>query len=191
MPATQLDPRTALVIVDLQKGLSAFSFARPFAEVVSNAARLADAFRRASLPVVLVRVIPGHPDEGWRQPRVSQTIPIVASPGFSELMPALAPRLGDLVVTKRHWNAFYGTELDMQLRRRGVTGLVLAGVRTCIGVEGTARAAHERAYNLTFAEDAMADIDESAHEHSVTRIFPRLGEVDATDGILSLLPRTS
>ena len=79
----------------------------------------------------------------------------------------------------------------MQLRRRGVTGIVLAGVRTCIGVEGTARAAAERAYNLTFVEDAIADFDGEAHEHSVNRIFPRLGEVDTTARVLSLLTRTT
>ena len=106
-------------------------------------------------------------------------------------MPTLATRPDDVVVTKRHWNAFYGTELDMQFRRRGVTGIVLAGVRTCIGVEGTARAAYERAYDLTFAEDAISDIDGEAHEHSVNRIVPRLGEVDSTTRVLSLLTRTT
>jgi nicotinamidase-related amidase len=191
MPANQLDPRSALVVVDLQKGLSAFSFTRPFAEVVHNAARLAESFRRAGLPVVLVRVIPPRPGEGWRQQRVSQTLSIASSPEFGELMPALGPRPDDVVVTKRHWDAFYGTDLDMQLRRRGVTGIVLAGVRTCIGVEGTARAAAERAYNLTFVEDAIADFDGEAHEHSVNRIFPRLGEVDTTARVLALLTRTT
>jgi nicotinamidase-related amidase len=190
MPATQLDPRSALVIVDLQKGLSAFSFARPFGDVVTNAARLADAFRRASLPVVFVRLLPAPPAEG-RRLRISQTVPIFTSPEFAEWMPALNPRPTDVVVTKRQWNAFHETELELHLRRREVTGIVLAGVRTCIGVEGTARAAHERGYNLTFVEDAMADIDEPAHEHSVTRIFPRLGEIDDTYGVLSLLRRTS
>src|SRR6188768_2811113 len=165
MPATQLDPRSALVVVDLQKGLSPFSFTRPFVEVVSNAARLAEAFRRAELPVVLVRAVPPRPDEGWRAQRITQTLQVVSSPDFGELIPSLGPRPDDVVITKRQWNAFHGTELDLQLRRRGVTGIVLAGVRTCIGVEGTARAAHERAYNLTFAEDAIADIDEAPHEH--------------------------
>jgi len=187
MPATALDPASALVIVDLQKGLAPFPFIRPFADVVANAARLAAAFRQAALPVVLVRVMPGRADEGWRQPRVSQTVPVVAAPEFGDLMPALGPLPGDVVITKRQWNAFYGTELDLQLRRRGVTGLVLAGVRTCIGVEGTARAASERGYNLTFAEDAMADIDAAAHQQVIDKIFPRLGEIDTTDRILSLL----
>jgi nicotinamidase-related amidase len=188
MPATELDARTALIVIDLQKGLAPFPFVRPFDQVVAQAARLADAFRGAKLPVVLVRVMPGRPDEGWRQQRVSQSVPVSASPEFGELMPALGPHPGDIVITKRQWNAFYGTELDLQLRRRGVTGLVLAGVRTCIGVEGTARAAHERAYNLTFAEEATADVDTAAHDHVVSKIFPRLGEVDTTERILALLP---
>jgi nicotinamidase-related amidase len=191
MSATQLDPRSALLAIDLQKGLSAFSFTRPFAEVVANAARLAEAFRSAGLPVILVRVVPPRPDEGWRQQRVSQTLSLVSAPDFGELMPGLKQRPDDVVVTKRQWNAFYGTELDVQLRRRGVTGLVVAGVRTCIGIEGTARAAHERGYNLTFVEDAMADIDGEAHDHTVNRILPRLGEVDTTARIVSLLTRTT
>ena len=191
MPATHLDTRSALVVVDLQRGLSAFSFTRPFAEVVSNAAQLAEGFRRAGLPVVLVSVLPPRPDDGWRHQRVSQTLSGFCAPEFGELMPSVGPRPDDVVVTKRHWNAFYGTELDMQLRRRGVTGIVLAGVRTCIAVEGTARAAYERAYNLTFVEDAISDIDGEAHEHSVNRILPRLGEVDTTAHVLSLLTRTA
>jgi nicotinamidase-related amidase len=189
MPATALDPHTALVVIDLQKGLASFPFTRPFGEIVAAATRLAEAFRRAALPVVLVRVLPGRPDEGWRAQRVTQTVPVSASPVFAELMPALGPLPGDVVITKRQWNAFYGTELDLQLRRRGVTGIVLAGVRTCIGVEGTARAAHERAFNLTFAEDAIGDVDADAHTHAVTKIFPRLGEIDGSERIVSLLPR--
>jgi nicotinamidase-related amidase len=189
MPATELDPRTALVIVDLQKGLAGMPLLRPFGQVVAVAARLAKGFREAKLPVVLVRVGPPRPEDGWRAQRVEQTVSIPLSPEFAELAPELAPSSTDLVVTKRGWNAFYGTELDLQLRRRGVTGLVLAGVRTCIGVEAAARAAHERAFNLTFAADAITDVDPAAHEHTMTRIFPRLGEIDTTERILSLLPR--
>jgi nicotinamidase-related amidase len=189
MPATELDPRTALVIIDLQKGLAALPLLRPFGEVVAGAARLAKGFRQAKLPVALVRVVLPRADEGWRPQRVEQTVSMALSPAFAELAPELDPGPADILVTKRHWNAFYGNDLDLQLRRRGVTGLVLAGVRTCIGVEGTARAAHERGFNLTFATDAITDVDPVAHEHTMTRILPRLGELDTSDRILSLLPR--
>jgi nicotinamidase-related amidase len=188
MPATTLDPKTALVVIDLQQGLARLPTARPFAEVVANTARLAEAFRREHLPVVLVTVS-FTADGGERlQPRTdvpARTWP--SSPDFAQLVPELGAQPGDLRITKRQPSAFYGTELDLQLRRRHITGIVLTGVATSSGVEATARAAHERAYNLTFAADAITDLDPAAHDFVLTKTFPRLGEVDSTDAILALL----
>jgi nicotinamidase-related amidase len=62
---------------------------------------------------------------------------------------------------------------------------VLAGVATSIGVEGTARAASEHRYNVTFARDAMTDIFADAHERSLQYIFPRIGEIGETDEIIA------
>ena len=189
MPATALDPRTALVVIDLQKGISAFPTAHPFKDVLANTVRLAEAFRQARLPVVLVTV--GLSADGGDAPatRVERGFKLPTTPDFMELVPELGPKPGDLLVTKRQPSAFYGTELDLQLRRRRVTGIVLAGVSTSSGVDTTARAAYERAYNVTFASDAMTDLDPEAHEFVTRKIFPRLGEVDSTDAILALLRR--
>jgi nicotinamidase-related amidase len=192
MPATALDPRTALVIIDLQKGLSAYPTVHPFADVVANARRLADAFRRAAQPVVLVRV--GCSADGGDALKLRTEVPrraLPTNPDHVELAPELGAQPSDLVVTKRQANAFYGTELDLQLRRRGVTGIVLAGVATSIGVDGTARAAHERAYNVTFARDAMTDLDPAAHDFALGKMFPRLGEIDSTDAIARLVSATA
>ena len=93
-------------------------------------------------------------------------------------------------MTKRNWGAFYGTDLDLQLRRRGITQVVLAGIATSIGVESTARAAHEHGYQVTLATDAMTDLDPEAHRNSIERIFPRLGERGTTDEVITLLART-
>ena len=93
------------------------------------------------------------------------------------------------MVTKRQWSAFYGTDLDLQLRRRHVTGIVLTGVATSVGVDSTARAAHERAYNITFASDAITDVDPVAHGFVMDKMFPRIGEVDTTDAVLALMKR--
>jgi nicotinamidase-related amidase len=91
------------------------------------------------------------------------------------------------VVTKRNWGAFHGTDLDVHLRRRGITQIVLTGVATSIGVESTARAAFEHGYNVTLATDTMTDLAADAHDHSVAWVFPRLGETGTTAEILSLL----
>jgi nicotinamidase-related amidase len=188
MPATAIDPRTALVVIDLQKGLSAFPTVHPFREIVANTARLAEAFRRAELPVVLVTVT-FSPDGGDRL-RSRTEVPqrsLPMTPEFAELVPELGPKPGDILITKRQQNAFHGTELDLQLRRRQVTGIVLTGVATGSGVDSTARAAYERGYNVTFASDAITDVDPAAHEFVMKKIFPRIGEIDSTDALLALL----
>lgn len=93
-------------------------------------------------------------------------------------------------MTKRTWSAFHGTDLDLQLRRRGVTQIVLAGLTTSIGVESTARAAHEHGYHVTLATDAMADLDLEAHHNSIQRIFPLLGQTGSTTEIVEMLAKT-
>jgi len=108
-------------------------------------------------------------------------------PDFAELPSELGPKPGDHVVTKRQWGAFHGTDLDLQLRRRGITTIVLCGISTSIGCESTARAAYEHGYQQIFAEDAMATMAAAEHHHTVTRIFPRIGRVRSTAEILAAL----
>jgi nicotinamidase-related amidase len=189
---TTLDARTALVVIDLQNGIVARATQpHPAAEVVARTARLAEAFRAAGLPVVLVRVAfaPDGADAAHGRTELNRP-PADRAPGDSDIVPELAGHEGDLVVTKRNWGAFYGTELDAVLRRRGVTQIVLAGIATSIGVESTARQAYERNYNVTLATDAMSDLTPGGHASSVERIFPRLGESGTTDEVLALLATT-
>ncbi len=77
--------------------------------------------------------------------------------------------------------------MDEELKKRNITGIVIGGVSTSIGVEGTARQASERGYNITFAKDAMMDMFIDAHENSLKYIFPRMGEIDTTDKIIEKL----
>ncbi|WP_399083845.1 isochorismatase family protein [Streptomyces sp. BBFR2] len=182
MSVTTLDPACALVVIDLQKGITGLPTAHPSDEVVARSARLAAAFRARELPVVLVNVTGGAPGR-TETSRAGGTPPA----DRAELVPELDRRPGDILVTKQRWGAFHGTALDPELRRRGVTQVVLAGIATSIGVESTARAAHEHGYHVTVATDAVTDLDEAAHRNSVEKIFPRLGETGTTDEIIALL----
>ena len=190
MSTLSLDPRTtALVLIDLQKGIAARQTApHAAAEVIARAAKLADRFRDRRSPVVLVRVAYSA-DGGDRlqQPVDAQPWSGAPAPDFSELVPAVGPRDGDLVVTKRNWGAFYGTDLDLHLRRRGVRTIVLGGIATNFGVESTARDAWERNYALVLVEDAMSAMAAEAHQFAVQNIFPRLGLVRSTDDVLRAL----
>ncbi|GHF34667.1 hydrolase [Streptomyces mashuensis] len=160
---TEIDPRrTALVLVDLMERLLALPLApRTGDEVAERAAGLARAFRKAGAPVVVVRVERPGPAE---QPPGSGLRAGIAEPG-------------DVEVVKRTIGAFHGTDLDAQLRARGVTTLVLAGVATSLGVESTARAAADHGYELLFVEDAMSALTAEEHRASVTLDMPRLGRV--------------
>ena len=182
MAATALDPSTALIVIDLQKGVVSLPTAHPAGEVVARSARLAGAFRRRGLPVVLVNVAgvaPGRSEQGRPSPAFPD--------GFSELVAELNRQPLDHLVTKRTWGAFTNTDLLDYLRREGVTQIVIAGIATSIGVESTARQAHEFGFHVTLATDAMTDLRPEAHDNSVRRIFPRLGETATTDEIIALL----
>ena len=186
MPLTVLDPKTALVIIDLQKGILSFPMAHPSAPVLEKAGRLARAFRKKGWPVVLDNVgggAPGRTDAG--------PIKFTPGPDWLNIVPERDPQPSDIRVTKAQWGAFYGTALDLQLRRRGVTQIVLCGIATSIGVESTARDAYERGYNVTLVTDAMTDMKVEAHDNSLDRIFPRLGETGTTDAALALLEKSA
>jgi nicotinamidase-related amidase len=181
---------TALVIIDLQKGIAQkTTHPHSSATVISNAARLADAFRQRRMPVFLVHVMPS-PDLGDAlrptadSPMQSGAMP----PDWADFVPELGPQEGDFIITKRQWGAFYGTELDLQLRRRGITTIVLCGISTNIGVESTARDAYERGYEQLFAADAMASgSSQEEHASSVKHIFPKIGRVRSTEQIIEML----
>ena len=182
MSVTTLDPRTALVVIDLQKGLTAYPTVHPFAGVVANAAALAAEFRQSGLPVVLVNASGSAPGRTEQARRAT-----AFAPGFIELLPELDPRPDDILVTKTTWGAFASTDLEASLKAIGATQIVLAGVATSIGVESTAREAFGLGFNVTLAVDAMTDLNADAHDNSVARIFPRLGETGTTAEIVALL----
>lgn len=188
MPVQQLDPRTALVLIDLQKGITALPTETPGAVIVERAARLAKVFRERGLPVVRVRVAFSADGGDMLRGRVDALPPAAArAPDWAELREEIGSGPTDIIITKRQWDAFFGTELDLQLRRRKITGIVLAGISTSIGVESTARHGRELDYQIAIASDAVTDTVREAHENSLTRIFPRLGQVDTTARLIAAL----
>jgi len=183
--------KTALVVIDLQKGIVDRP-CQPYESglVVKNSSNLAKAFRKNQMPVFLVRVTPSADMKDGLKP-ITDTPAQMASrtaPDWAELVPELGPEAGDFVITKRQWGAFYGTELDLQLRRRGIDTIVLCGISTNIGVESTARFAYEYGYQQIFVEDAMTSgRSREDHDSTVKNVFPRMGRVRKTKDILAEL----
>lgn len=179
---------TALVLVDLQNGNVARELAPHSAqEVVGNGVLLAQEMRNRGAMVIYVRVLMNElqlaPSDAPLRPPGAPPPP----PDASQLAPDAGVEATDIVIVKRQWGAFYGTELDQLLRRRHIKTLVLGGIVTNFGVESTARAAHDRGYALVFAEDAMSGITAEAHEFACRNTFRVMGRVRTTRELIDML----
>ncbi len=174
MTEVELHPgSTALVLVDLMPRIISLD-TRPSTgqEVLSRCTRLAGRLRAAGGLVVFVRV---------DRPNVAE------QPPGSELAAECDPGPDDLVFVKTSVGAFATTDLDGQLRSRGISTLVIAGLVTNWGVESTARAADDLGYDTVYPVDAMSGLDDRAHEFAVDYVFPRLGTVCTTADVIAAL----
>jgi nicotinamidase-related amidase len=180
----QLNPKiTALVLIDLQTGVLAMPVAPHSATAVyDRSMRLAQRFRSAGAPVVWVRVSFSQDKADAPRSTVDQPTNYASLPSGWDEFPEPPPQ-SDLVITKRQWGAFYGTELDLQLRRRGMRTLVLGGVATNFGVESTARDAWERGYEVVIAEDVTSSLSGELHDFSMQHILPRIGVISSSAAI--------
>ncbi|WP_316167888.1 MULTISPECIES: hydrolase [unclassified Bradyrhizobium] len=182
-----LDPQTtALVLIDLQNGIVGLPLApRPGTEVAQRGREVARRFRSAGSAVVLVSVDFAHDFADAPSQPVDQPM---ARPegGLPENWGTLVDDLkqaGDVTIVKRQWGAFYGTELDLQLRRRGVKTIVLGGIATNFGVESTARLAWEHGYAVVIPEDLCTSVSAELHQLAVRHIFPRISRVTRSDDL--------
>jgi nicotinamidase-related amidase len=189
MTPIAFDPHTtALVLIDLQHG----TVGRPLApysgaQVVERCAALAAKLRERGATIVYVRVNVNEllhlpVDAPLRAPDAPPP-----PPAASELVPEAGVQPSDILITKRQWGAFYGTDLEQHLRRRGIRTVMLGGIATNYGVESTARTAFDLGYELVFVEDAMTSIGDDAHRFATQTVFPRMGRVRSSDDVLRAL----
>ena len=187
MTLTTIDPRSALVVVDLQKGIVSAHTGDPVTAAVKQATHLVTEFRRHRLPVVLVNVTGRAQGRTDTRPSSNSAAPPI---GWADLVDELDVQPTDHLITKRRRSAFHDTGLDTLLRDLGVTQVVLAGISTSAGVESTARSASDHGYHVVLATDAMSDPDAESHQHSVERVFPKLGETATTAEVINMVEAT-
>lgn len=181
MAISCIDSRTALIVIDLQQGLAALPFAHPFDGIVARAVMLADACRANDLPVIMVNTHGSAPGRREQAPGLPQFA------GWTALVPGLHVRSSDHRITKQSPGAFTGTGLDEWLGDRQISQVVIAGVATGTGVETTGRQAYEIGLNVTFAIDAMTDMDPAVHANCIERTFKRFGETGSTNDLIQFI----
>ncbi|UJF34933.1 hydrolase [Paenibacillus hexagrammi] len=182
------DPqKTAIVVIDLQRWIGSNYAPHTAEQVVSQAAAMVQAFREKGSFVALVRVSTKDVKD-MPKPLLDQPLPPMnLVENWDQIVPEIGVMDTDHVVTKRQWGAFYGTDLDLQLRRRGIDTIVLCGIASGIGVDTTAREAFHHGYKVIFAIDAMTGFTAREHEHVRDVIFPRLGRIRTTEQILACM----
>ncbi len=181
----------ALVIIDLQKGISAMQGAPYDSKVViENASKLAAIFRQNQLPVFLVHVVSSEKDRlNVKSDEQMFSRPVSMPADWADFVPELNQADSDVVIVKKQWGAFYGTDLELRLRRQGIKTIVLCGIATNYGVESTARFAYEFGFEQIFAQDAMTSRSKEMHEASVNYVLKRIGRVRSTQQIIDSITK--
>lgn len=179
--------RTALVVIDLQKGIMESGDLQPYtaSEVVEKNNQLAQTMKNTAGWITLVNVDPttmrflnrndSGRDYGNLPAEFLEYVMPIAQDGEAENV---------IKITKHNPGAFFGTDLDLQLRRRGIDTVILTGVATSNGVYATALEAYQHGYKVIVVEDACADRDGELHHVFFDKLFVKLGQVAATKEIL-------
>jgi nicotinamidase-related amidase len=106
----------------------------------------------------------------------------------AQVVDEIKPAEGDLVLPRfTSIDPSYGTELWATIQTMGLTTLLLAGISTTLAVEGTARAAANRGYNVVVIEDCCASVPDEWHKFSVTNVLPLISEVCSSADVISAL----
>jgi nicotinamidase-related amidase len=160
--------------------------------LLTQTAQLLEAARHAGMKVIYVVVgfRAGYPE---MSPRNQSFGPIRESGRFAAGAPgtdvhaAVAPKAGDVIVTKHRVSAFAGTDLDMILRANGIETLVVAGIATSGVVLSTVRHAADADYKVVVVEDCCADRDAEVHRVLVGKVFPRQATIARAEELASSL----
>lgn len=186
-------PRTALLAMDCQTGVVSV-YAKPQEEFLKRAAGVLHAARSAGMTVIQVQVgfRPGLPEVSGRNKLFAS---IKASPQHQKFFegasgaihPALGPEPGDIIVTKHRIGAFAGTDLEMILRAKEISTVVLFGIATSGVVLSTLLAACDADYRTVVIGDCCADLDAELHRVLVERLFPMCGDATTASEFVNIL----
>ena len=171
---------TALLVMDMQVAI--VGMLPTGNETPGNIANAIAYARTQNIPVIYVVVgfRPGMPEVSPNNKGFSASKARLGNGNndeFTKIVDIVAPMLDDIIVTKRRYSAFTGSDLEVILRSQGIQKLVLTGISTSGVVLSTMREAVDKDYQLTVLSDGCADADEEVHCVLTTKVFPRHADV--------------
>ena len=192
---------TALLAMDFQNDIvhengafKDFGFAAAVKQndVLAKSARLLDAARRSGVTVIypVIKYRPGYPERPANSGLFAGTIQanaIVEGTWGAEIHEAVAPRDGEPVVARRGVSAFYGSDLAALLATGGIDTLLLSGVATNFVVEGTAREAADRGYNVVIVGDCCASASQETHDAALNTTLPFISTISDLEEVTAAL----
>ena len=187
----KLDAKTsALLVMDYQTSV-VDGFATDKDALLARTAELLAAARRDGVRIIYIVVgfRAGYPEIAPTSMfrAVIQGGRFAPDDKLSEVHAAVAPKDGDVIVTKHRVSAFYGTDLDIILRANGITTLVLAGIATSGVVLSTVRHAADADYRIVVVEDCCADRDAEVHRVLCEKVFARMTTVMKASAVIQAL----
>ncbi|CAF1086090.1 unnamed protein product [Adineta steineri] len=176
--------KSALILLDLQAGI--IGMLPNSEELLTKVATAISTARERGIQIGHVRV--AFEDSDYAAiPNTNKTFSAVVGSRRMQIDTPdaafhknVAPQAGDIVVRKTRVGAFSTTDLDQQLRQRGITNLILAGVSTSGAVLSTVRDAADRDYQLYILVDGTADLDPEVHDILIKKVFPRQAYIITT-----------
>jgi len=179
MEQKENDPKTALLIMDIQSNF--IPFIKEGESLLKTVAGAIEKARKSKIPVIYVVTgfRKGYPEVSMNNKYLAQ----IKSGGLVDMqikpeIPSLiAPQLDEIIVNKLRASAFAGSDLEVILRSLKIEHLVLTGIQTAGVVLSTLREAADKDYKLTVLSDCCADLEDEVHDFLVRKIFPSQADV--------------
>ena len=194
------DPeRAALLIWDMEYAIGPNAF--NYKDILTNLQQLASAARQAGVPVFYSVQTPFDvaKEEAavWVRIRMkrakasdpNQLLQEKDDPHSREIVAELKPQPQDIAFQKRRPDAFVGTDFDLMLRSRGVGTLLIGGVATEGGVEGTARTARNLGYDVVILKDCVGSRSREQHEMALKLMEAAFFEISTASEIAGIWGR--
>lgn len=211
MPETKIDvSKTALLIIDMQKDYFKPGEEQPFKPlvemvaskgIINNITKVIAAARRIAIPIVFTTHVT-RKDKADLVPSITDAIPqrdarqirdlvIEGTPG-ADVVDELKPAPDDIIIKKRRGNAFYNTDLEAILRKRGIDTVIATGVQTDACVVSTVRGAQEQNFHVIVLSDCCATRRPlEQDEYFNKKIFPLVGRVRTSNEIIAAMAKAS